>query len=138
MKLLFIIFLTITIYACPVYAGEIDKVFEIGREYGIDPFDLKAIAWVETEWTLDPLWDEGNGREYGLYCINIKSHHLTKVQAQDPVFATRWVCRYLNKKGYQKDRLKAIRRFNGYGKKARAYVRVVDKWAEKFKKEDKK
>src|SRR3990167_6358918 len=84
--------------------GVSENVFEIGREYNIRPSDLKAIAWVETEHSMNTKWSEGNGREYGLYCINIKLHKLTKKQAQDPIAATRWVCRYLNKKGYQKDR----------------------------------
>jgi len=129
-------FLAILIFASTVHAADIDQVFEIGREYNIRPSDLKAMAWVETEHSLDPLWDEGNGKEYGLYCINIKLHKLTKIQAQNPIAATRWTCRRLNRLGYQKNRLTAIRRFNGKGKRATAYARVVDKWSGKFRKED--
>ena len=106
-------------------------IYQIGKQYGIEPTILKAMAKIESDFNSRAIGDRGNS--YGLYQINRQHHKVTIRQARDIEWATHWVCQNLNRNGYQTNKFRAVRKHNGSGKMAARYARKVMKQADKYK-----
>ncbi len=107
------------------------SIYEIGKQYEVDPHILRAMAKVESDFNSRAVGDKG--LSHGLYQINRAHHKVSIKQARDIEFATHWVCQYLNKLGFQKNRVRAISRYNGAGIKAVRYARKVLRQAERYR-----